>query len=517
MRFQTIRSSSATPSDRRARSRRLVGRVAASIVLVALNVWFSLPAGALPLGVAPLAKVSGPSPLAPGCGGPAENPLGGVNYQNAEVEPYADTNPTNTDNMVGAWQQDRWSDGGAHGVLTGVSDDGGVTWSSPQPPPFSRCTGGNAANGGDYERATDPWVSFAPNGDVYQVSDSLSLSTGASAILVSKSTDGGHSWGPITTLRSEVNFNIVNDKETVTADATNANYAYAIWDRLEFPKGKAAPRAGEHAVGYRGPTWFSRTTDGGATWEPARIIYDPGQVNQTIGSQIVVLPDGTLVNGFMLINNFKNAHRIRGLSVAVQRSTDKGVTWSPPTIVSKVSLAEVSDPTTGNPVRTGDIIPDIGVDRTSGALYLTWQDSRFSGGANSDVAFSKSTDGGNSWTSPAKVNQTPDGAHAFTPAVRVAADGTVAVTYYDFRADTSDPATLSTDDWIIHSHDGGATWSESHLGGPFDMATAPVARGFFVGDYQGLSAAGSTFRPFFVQANSGDLQNRTDVFSTSAG
>jgi hypothetical protein len=46
------------------------------------------------------------------------------------------------------------------------------------------------------------------------------------------------------------------------------------------------------------------------------------------------------------------------------------------------------------------------------------------------------------------------------------------------------------------------------------MRTAPFASGFFVGDYQGLSA---TLTPFFVIANSGNQANRTDVFAALGG
>jgi hypothetical protein len=46
------------------------------------------------------------------------------------------------------------------------------------------------------------------------------------------------------------------------------------------------------------------------------------------------------------------------------------------------------------------------------------------------------------------------------------------------------------------------------------MLTAPFARGFFVGDYEGLSP---DLMPFFVQANSGNLANRTDVFAALGG
>jgi hypothetical protein len=103
---------------------------------------------------------------------------------------------------------------------------------------------------------------------------------------------------------------------------------------------------------------------------------------------------------------------------------------------------------------------------------------------------------------------------AFTATVHVADDGTIGVSYYDFRNNTNSQP-LDTDYWLVHSHDGGATWTdETRIGGPFDMKTAPDARGFFVGDYEGLTAVGNGFLPFFVQANSGDPSDPTDVFST---
>ncbi len=97
----------------------------------------------------------------------------------------------------------------------------------------------------------------------------------------------------------------------------------------------------------------------------------------------------------------------------------------------------------------------------------------------------------------------------------VASNGTIGLTYYDFRKDTNDPSVLLTNYWQITSHDGGARWKEKPLAGPFDMRTAPSAGGFFVGDYQGLNHAGATFIPFFVKTNSGDLANRTDVFAAA--
>ncbi|HEY5310377.1 MAG TPA: exo-alpha-sialidase, partial [Casimicrobiaceae bacterium] len=94
----------------------------------------------------PLFRASATSPFAPGCDGVAAT---GTLYENAEVEPMVAVNPANPNNLVGVWQQDRWSDGGAHGLLTGFSFDGGRTWARTSAA-FSRCAGGNVANGGDY-------------------------------------------------------------------------------------------------------------------------------------------------------------------------------------------------------------------------------------------------------------------------------------------------------------------------------------------------------------------------------
>ncbi len=399
--------------------------------------------------VGPLSTASGPTPFAPGCNG---TPQTGINYLNAEVEPRIAVNPTNPNNLIGVWQQDRWSNGGSNSLLAGVSFDGGATWTQVIIPKITRCSGGS-----DYERASDPWVSFSPNGTAYFHSLSFNDSNTTSAVLVNKSINGGLTWGDPITLIRNTEPTLFNDKESITADPTNSNYVYAVWDRLEFPSGKASATAAEHAVGYKGPTFFARTTDGGLTWEPAREIYRPPAINQTIGNQIVVLPNGTLVLAFDLIYNNKNAHGLRGTNVAVLISTDKGATWSAkPIIVSQLQSVGVVDPDTGAAVRTGDIIPDVSVDPVSGMVYIVWQDSRFNGGQHDDVVFAKSTDGGQTWSAPVRISQVP-GVASFTPTVKVAPNGTVGVTYYDFRNNTPDPSTLPTDYWFVSSSNGGAT------------------------------------------------------------
>jgi len=163
------------------------------------------------------------------------------------------------------------------------------------------------------------------------------------------------------------------------------------------------------------------------------------------------------------------------------------------------------------------------VDPSGSNRYVVWRGSRFSGVAVDGSAFSASADGGLTWSTRVPINQTPADIglgeqQAFTPMIRVRADGTIGVTYYVFRNHTPGAPALETDAFLVHSHDQGATWQETRLTAvSFDLRTAPVSHGFFLGDYQGLAAAGSEFTPFFVQTNSGNTENPTDVFATTAG
>jgi hypothetical protein len=463
--------------------------------------------------VAPPTLISAPSPFT-NCNAGS----GGTNYLNAEVEPWVAVNSANPSNIISVYQQDRWSNGGARGLVASVTHNGGATWSRSFAP-FTFCSGGNVGNGGDFERASDPWVTFSPNGHAYQIALNFNGGDFDNAITVSKSVNGGDTWGPLTTLTRNSDPFAQNDKESITADPVDSNFVYAVWDRTRFPSDRAGFNA-LHAHSFRGDIMFSRTTNGGASWEPARTIFAPQANLFSIGNQIVVLPNGNLVDITFIGQGSGSQHGIGNWDVAIFRSTNRGATWSGPITVAEVEAVAVTDPDTGQAIRTEDILPEIAVDRQSGALYAVWQDARFSspprGHANAGIALSKSTDGGLHWSAPVQVNQRTD-VQAFTPSVEVASNGTVAVTYYDFRNNTSDPDTLPTDYWIVRSHDGGATFgNEEHAAGPFDMKTAPFARGFFVGDYEGLATIGNSFVPVFVQANSGNTTNRTDVFETTA-
>jgi hypothetical protein len=507
----------------------------AAVSLVSLALIGAPAASAGPFTSSDVVQVSGNSPIPEACLGD-ENSPSSINSFNSEVEPWVAVDPSDAEHLVGAWQQDRWNDGGARGLVTAASFDGGQTWTLNADTKSSICTGGTAANGGDYERASDPWVSIAPDGTTYLMSLSVDTNPGGfglhpNAMLVMRSDDGGVSWEDPTTLKRDEDEGVLNDKNTMTADPLDADFAYAVWDRLVAPPGEpASPIATENAVAGKGPTWFARTTNGGDSWEPARVIFDPAANNQTIGNQIVVTGEGDLVNAFDLIRGAANPQGSRGFNIAVIRSEDKGDTWDKhATIVDRHNSFQgiVRDPEdlglTGR-VRTGDILPEVASDLNSEDVYLVWQDARF--GPRSSVAFSQSDDGGETWSPTVKINQTPTdipvgNQQAFTPMVRVSDDGTVTVTYYDFRNNTPDDDLL-TDAWAIHCHaatddcsDPGSWTEEERLtDASFDMTQAPFAGGSFVGDYVGLDTDGTDFFPFFSTPHDGDPAS---VFVRSVG
>jgi hypothetical protein len=470
-------------------------------------------ASAGPYTLSSTALASGPSPFA-GCtadNAAAQIAAGSTLYPNAEPEPRVDVNPANSSNIVGAYQQDRWDDGGARGLVSSWTKDGGATWHPVVIPGITRCS-----NGG-FDRASDPWDSFAPNGDLYAISLSFDVFDPHNAILVSKSTNGGESWGAPTAVAEDFTNGL--DKQSITADPFDSNYVYATWDRFLSPPGFPPSDQGRfHAASYVQQAYFSRTTNGGASWEPPQVLYNPGTQAGTIGNIINVLPDRTLVDGFIVFANHKRT--IRGAYVADVRSTDLGATWSKKaTLIAPVdpSFPGPTDPDHPNLIIRGGEVPDFAVDRVSGKLYAVWDDDLPDG--VDKVYFSQSADGGLTWSDPVKINKTPTNVptldqQAFTATVKVAADGTVGVSYYDFRNNTSAPG-LTTDYWFVHCHatcTDPANWGETHVAGPFDEEQAAYARGYFLGDYEGMVTIGNVFGAFYDQAVSRAANNPSDVF-----
>ena len=436
-----------------------------------------------------LAQLSKASTFVAGCDGMAPN---GTLYTDTTAEPSFVVNPANPMNLVAGWQQNRWSNGGAQGLNLAASFDGGATW-TPSNAAFSRCTGGGGGNAGDYARASDVWLTASPSGAVYALSLSFTggvLAAGSSsAMLVAQSRDGGLSWSaPVALIQDGEQF--FDDKGSITADGSDSNYVYVVWDRLNGPSA--------------GPSYFAVTADAGATWAAARSIYDPGPANQTLGNQIVVLPGGVVLDVFTELDTA--AGQTTAFARLVQ-SLDHGVTWSAPITIAELEPAGTVDPHTGQGVRDGADIVSVSVS-PGGVVYVAWQDSRFAAGAHDGIALTHSSDGGTTWTVPVEVNADP-AAQAYTPTVHIEASGAIAVTYYDLRNDAFAPfGSLLADAWMVTSSDG-ATFAETHLSGPFDMDLAPNSGGLFVGDYEALSSA-IGFLPLYVETDANAI--RSDTF-----
>ncbi|TMD16468.1 MAG: exo-alpha-sialidase [Chloroflexi bacterium] len=453
--------------------------------------------------------ISGPSPYA-ACS-THDNSLTGRTFLDAEVEPQVAVHGSNA---IAVWHQDRKSNGGAHGIGIGFSTNSGNSWGETTislnacgPAPVDPSLAG-------YFRASDPWVSIGPDGTAYfsALSFNIQVPNGANAVVAARSVDGGATWDHIQRIPGgffDTN-DMSTDKNATTADPVKAGVAYTVWDTLILPTDN--PDDNPHAQAYTGPAYFSKTTDGGQTWSDAKVIIDTKNRQQTIGNIIVVAPNGTLYDFCDLIVSpntpFQGTRSNQQL--AFVKSTDGGDTWTQPKVIAPLNNLGVHDPFTGEPLRVGDVIEEVAVDPSSGRLYAAWESStkyqkqlkQSRGAWDDEILVATSGDGGDTWVGPTVVERLPSGLPTFTPSVAVNG-GRVAVTYYDTRnlaAGQTDH--LPTDYWVKYSTDGGATWGgEQHIAGPFDSRTAPIARGFFLGDYEGLQPSGTGFMAAFVKTN----------------
>jgi len=438
-------------------------------------------------------KVSQPTTYAADCAGTGQV---GTLYPNTALEPSLIINPTNSANLVAEWQQDRWSTGGSQALNLAASFDGGMTWTIGNAA-FSICSGGAASNAGNFQRASNGWLTVSPSGVVYALSLSFSgtsLEPGsASGQLVAQSSDGGRSWSlPVALISDGADF--FDDKGSITADPNDSNYVYAVWDRLEG------------GAGSGGPSYFAMTSDGGTSWQSAVSIYDPGPSNQTIGNQIVVLPGGQVIDIFTVIV-VVSGKQVSALGQI--QSSDHGSTWSAETGIAQLNSVGTVDPLSHQEVRDASLLFSVAVS-AQGTIYIAWQDSSFSGGKYDGIALAHSSDGAQTWSQPIQVNadtSTP----AFDPTIAVAGDGSIAVTYFDFRNDTN-PGQMLTDCWLVTSSDG-VNFEESHLSGPFDLDLAPHAdgEGQFIGDYQALRTNAGTLLPLYAQTPASGTQVSSEV------
>ena len=128
---------------------------------------------------------------------------------------------------------------------------------------------------------------FGPDGTLLAISlvtdPDVGAAFGANGMTYNRSSDGGVSWEPAIRLVTDPVGRFLNDKNSMTADPNDANFIYTIKDRLQVSHGFDGHPENVVGLGFKGPIYFTRTTNGGDSFEPARKIYESGANKQTIG------------------------------------------------------------------------------------------------------------------------------------------------------------------------------------------------------------------------------------------
>ncbi|HEX2692121.1 MAG TPA: sialidase family protein [Kofleriaceae bacterium] len=523
------------------------------LVLLAGAAGGALATGPVAPSVSALIRVTSTTPYVPppagststpdvtACMGPAEVNDVGTIYRNSESEPFIAVNPTDANNMIIAHHVDRISiGGGAVGIGVEYTRDGGKTW-RPVLVPLTRCSGAPLASGtpGDFERSTDPWIDFGPDGIAYLVGAPFNVAQDfREAFTVARSLDGGQTWQGPFLISLDPTFGTINvyDEPKIVVDPAAPNTVY--FSGVNYPyKGPGKDRLG--AGGKHNQMLFSRSIDGGVTWTPIRVVgeFPASTINERF--TIVVLPPSSQHPQGILLSVFGVAPSSLNQTpspsdksyMAVVRSFDRGETWTAPVtldqvVTSTLPLGEPYDAELGISFSIGET--DLAVDPRNGDVYAAWEDARFSGTSSDGVVVARSRDGGATWSVPVSGDPaTPPGVQASFEKLAVAADGTVGILFYDFRNDRPGDATLDTDAYLTlltPTADGSLAFTSEVRLTPASFDTRQLITrstilsgfaGYFPGDYAGLRAAGNESVAAFTVANPNGTAPQSPIVSSS--
>ncbi len=374
-------------------------------------------------------------------------------------------NPLDPLNAVVSYQQ-AVGPGGDHHPDTRVdfhaawTADGGRTW-----------TVADATHPG-YRRSLDGSVGFDARGHAYLVyiaMDDLAFGspTTRHGEFVVRSVDGGRTWGAPVALSEHppTEGGAFDHIPHVCADA--AGNVYVLWTRNLDEGGDEI--------------YLSRSSDGGETWSPERLIGDGGTVLNALATG-----DGTIHAVVVAFDPEEpRPSWERGWQVTLVSSHDHGQTWSEPLPVTRPGPSR--NPHPDLPVGGGHAFPRafgfpvLAFDpRGDGRHYLVWGDYRE---GDRDVFCVASGDGGRTWGEPVRVNDDPVGNGADQLTQHAAVDpvtGDLYVQFYDRRAD---PDNVLSGVTLARSTDGGQTFA-NHVW----VETGIDARRACLGDYNGIAA-----------------------------
>ncbi|MFN7972752.1 MAG: PKD domain-containing protein [Acidobacteriota bacterium] len=325
---------------------------------------------------------------------------------------------------------------------------------------------------------SDPGVAFDSLGNLYTVSLGIQPST---AVQICKSTDRGQSWS--NPVEADVNGN--NDKELMVCDYQAASPCrdniYVAWDR-----------AGVDAR-------FTRSTDGGATFSPSSVISTS---NNLIGASPAVGPGGEIYVAYADYG---------ADSIVVFKSTSCGTSFGAQvTIANTTASFDYGIPAMCS--RRVLVYPALDVDRSNGShrgwVYVAWSDGNDGGncpsnGGTSDVKFSRSSDGGATWSAPLVVHENLPASEQFMPWLACdPVNGDIHVMYDDTR---DDAARHLTHVYVNRSTDGGATFEPSVRvsTAQTDETCCGAETGNQYGDYNGLVSNNGLSYPSWTDRRTG--------------
>jgi hypothetical protein len=237
---------------------------------------------------------------------------------------------------------------------------------------------------------------------------------------------------------------------------------------------------------------FSRSTDGGASFSQPVPVSQRGQEgNQAAqGAYIAIGSDGRV---YVAYRAFATNPSDVPSGIDVVRSSDCGVHFGKPVsaVPSFVAMRGVEP---GLTFRT-PTFPWLAVDDTNPyTIYLAYT-AKTGSPSNADIFVVRSTDAGDTWGNPVKVNDDSTSKHQFFPTIDVS-HGVLHVAWYDLR-DSSNPMNPATTNDVLNVY-----YAASNTAGqPYpafsgnvkvsDVGQQPncfFGSAGFMGDYIGLAA-----------------------------
>lgn len=363
-------------------------------------------------------------------------------------------------NAQSAWTVKRltWNAGssGSPAIAIGSNNHIHVVWQDDTPSAYdnSEIYYKKSTNGGStwmtkrltwtFYDSGSPAIAVDSNNHIHVVYEDNSTEDAVREIFYKKSTNGGSTW----TTKRLTHSSIHNWFPDITIDK-NDNI-HIVWMRGALMLG-----------GTPNEVYYTKSTDGGATWTTRKLTNNPGYSkypviatdsspkahivwrDDTTGAYEIYYKKNT--GGFFWITKrLTNTNDTYWLeyekpdiaidskddihivwrqdigydsAVAYKRSTDGGVTWSS-------GLKNLTPTSTFIFQQT----PYLYIDSNDN-IYVAWYDSEEEPFDNTDIHFKKSADGGITWGPDQRISRSTGG--SFGPAMAVDSSGRIHVVYYD--------------------------------------------------------------------------------------